>query len=230
MSGMVIVAVPIHVTKKVIREILPFTRKNQLLTDVTSLKVFPVKEMLKGEANVIGMHPMFRPVSTGFKNQTVVLCPARATKNQIHWLQQLFKKHGAKTTIMTPQQHDQLMAIVQVLVHFHSIVFGQTLKSLKTNIKDLFKVMSPIYRIQFDVVSRIFAQDPLLYALIGMENFETEKVTKAFLQETKKLQKILASRNLPAFLRNFKKVASFLGPFAKQALKESNSLIASFRP
>lgn len=229
MSDMVVVAVPIHVTKKVIREILPFTRPQQLITDVTSLKVFPVKEMLKGKANVIGMHPMFRPGSTGFKNQTVVLCPARAQKEQIRWLRQFFKKHGAKTTNMTPQKHDQLMAVVQVLVHFHSMVFGQTLKNLKTNLKDLFMVMSPIYRFQFNVASRIFAQNPLLYASIGMENPETKKVTKVFCRETDKLQRILATKNLPAFIKDFKKTASFLGPFSKQALRESDRLLASFR-
>lgn len=228
-ADVVIVAVPIHVTKKVLREVGPRMRKGQLLADVTSLKVFPIKEMLKSKADVIGLHPMFRPARNGLKNQTMVMCPVRCSTAHRAWLQKIFSAAGAQVAVMTPHHHDHLMAIIQVLVHFHSFVFGNTLRSLKANLREVLKIMSPVYRIQFDVVCRIFAQNAMLYASIGMLNPETKKITTAFARSTQSLQKILSKKQQGKFLSEFKKTAQFLGPFSARALKESDQLIASFK-
>lgn len=228
-SNVIVVSVPINTTKKVIREIAPILRRDQLLMDVTSLKVFPMKEMLKSKASVIGLHPMFRPGPGGMKGQIMVMCPARCDAKEKKWLRRLFKKAGAAVAEMTAKKHDELMGIVQALIHFHSLVLGMTLRSLKTDLRAIMKVMSPIYRMQFDVVCRIFAQNPELYAYIGMENPETEKITTYFMQETQKLHRILNAKNLPAFMEEFKKTASFLGPYSKKALKESDNLLTVFR-
>lgn len=226
-SDVVVISVPINVTSKVIREILPHTRRGQILADVTSLKTFPVREMLKGKTFVMGLHPMFRPGPSGLTNQTIVMCPARCTSQQKKWLKKLFVKNGATVTEMSPREHDKLMGIVQALVHFHSLVLGQTLRSLRVDLKKLMRAMSPIYRMQFDVVCRIFAQNPLLYAAIGMDNPTTPKNTKHFLRATEMLRKILVTKNEKAFVREFRKVSTFLGPFSKRALEESDRLITT---
>lgn len=226
-SDVILVAVPIDVTEKVIREIIPHTRRGQIFADITSLKTFSVREMLKGKASVIGLHPMFRPGPSGFRGQTIVMCPARCTNKQKQWLRKLFVKNGATVTEMSTREHDELMGIVQALIHFHSLVLGQTLRSLRVNLKKLMQVMSPIYRMQFDVVCRIFAQNPILYASIGMENPTTPKTTKHFLCATEMLRKILLAKNQKAFEREFRKTAAFLGPYSKRALQESDKLIAN---
>ncbi len=228
-SQVVIVSVPIHITKNVIREIAPAMRKDQLLMDVTSLKTFSVKEMLKSKASVIGLHPMFRPGPAGLKGQVMVICPARCRSEEAKWLKDIFEKAGAEVQLMDAKKHDRLMGIVQTLIHFHSLVLGQTLRSLKVNLREIMVVMSPIYRLQFDVVCRIFAQNPMLYASIGMENPETKKITAKFLRETQTLRKILVKKDFFAFGRKFKQTAKFLGPFSQKALKESDRLIAMFR-
>ncbi|MEK7085406.1 MAG: prephenate dehydrogenase/arogenate dehydrogenase family protein, partial [Patescibacteria group bacterium] len=58
-SDIVIVSVPIDQTYKVIKEVLPYIRKDSALMDFTSIKEKPVKAMLKGNCEVLGMHPMF---------------------------------------------------------------------------------------------------------------------------------------------------------------------------
>lgn len=226
LADVVIVSVPIHVTQKVIREITPSLRPDQLLLDVTSLKVFPVKEMLKSKADVIGMHPMFRPGPSGMKNQNIILCPVRAGKSKLQWLTKLFKKEGATLSTMTPRQHDTLMAIIQVLIHFHSLALGHTMRSLRIPMKKIMRIMSPVYRIQFDVVCRIFAQDPDLYAAISMFNPLTKKITKHFMKSAASLSKIIEGKRYRAFLRDFKQTQNFLGSYSAAALKESDKLIA----
>lgn len=228
-SHTVIVSVPIHNTKTVIREIAPVLRSNQLFMDITSLKTFSVKEMVKSKASVIGLHPMFRPGPAGLKGQVVVMCPARCSGEQTKSLKDIFEKAGATVRVMSAKKHDELMAIVQALIHFHSLVLGLTLKSLKVNLREIMEVMSPIYRLQFDVVCRIFAQNPRLYASIGMENPETGKIIAYFEKETQKLGKILRTKNVGEFLKNFKKTDRFLGPFSKKALEESDKLLTVFQ-
>lgn len=228
LADVVMISVPIHQTQKVISEILPFTRKNQLLTDVTSLKVFPMREMRKGKAAVIGLHPMFRPGPSGLHKQNIVICPVRASKKEIVWLSKIFKSEGAIINKMTPQKHDRLMATIQVLIHFHSMVLGRTLRSLKPNMRKIMKVMSPVYRLQFDVVCRIFSQDPFLYASIGIENPETKTIVNHFTRETKKLGQLLLKKNYKTFLADFRETAQFLGPYSAEALAESDALLGLF--
>ena len=63
-------SVPLHLTESIIKDSIRFTRKEQLLLDFSSLKVSSIKAMMKSKANVIGLHPMFRPSKNGVKNQT----------------------------------------------------------------------------------------------------------------------------------------------------------------
>ena len=74
----VIVSVPIHDTVRVIDDIAPLLKPGQLLCDFTSLKVRPVEAMLRSEADVIGLHPMFGPTVKSINRQTIIVCPVRA--------------------------------------------------------------------------------------------------------------------------------------------------------
>ena len=78
-SDIIIVSVPIDQTRPVIKKIVQHTQKGGLLMDLTSVKENPVKEMLKSNGEVIGLHPMFSD-TTPMRGQTMVMCPARAKK------------------------------------------------------------------------------------------------------------------------------------------------------
>ena len=184
--------------------------------------------MLKGKASVSGLHPLFRPGPNGMKEQTVVICPARCTPEEKLWIKKIITSAGGEATEMTARKHDQLMSVIQVLTHFHSLVLGNTLAALRVNMPELMKVMSPVYRAQFDIVCRIFAQNPQLYAAIGMKNPETARVTKAFLKASVALRTILTTKDHAAFMHRFKKTVKFLGPHSKRALEESDRLLTSF--
>src|SRR5512136_573051 len=56
-TDLVMVSVPIRETVPVIRAIAPHLRADQVLCDLTSLKVVPVRAMLESRAQVIGFHP-----------------------------------------------------------------------------------------------------------------------------------------------------------------------------
>jgi prephenate dehydrogenase len=77
-SDITIVSVPIDKTKNVIKEILPYLKKSSAITDFTSVKEMPVKEMLnaKDGVEVFSMHPMFGN-SNPIPGQTIILCETK---------------------------------------------------------------------------------------------------------------------------------------------------------
>lgn len=197
--------------------------------DVTSLKGFPVREMQKSRAEVIGLHPLFRPnKKIGWKGQTTALCAVRASRTHKTWIKKLIEQDGGKVIEMTPSQHDHLMGIVQVLVHFHTILFGATLRRLRAPLKETLEVMSPVYRLEFDLIARIFAQDPMLYASIEMWNPETKKILRTLKQELLRLKKIIEQKNERAFIKEFEDIRKFLGKYTDKALQESNLILQQF--
>lgn len=216
-ADIVIITVPIMKTKDVIREIVPYTRKNQILMDFTSLKMEPVNEMLKGKAEVIGLHPMFGPKISTTQNQRIIMCAARTSNKK--FIQSLFEKEGLLVHLTTPENHDKIMGVIQVLIHFHSIVLGHTLKHLKVDLKDAENFMSPIYRLEFDVIARIFSQDPDLYGPILMMNPEKHEIIEALKVNTENLANIVECSNQTLFREFFNKTAKYLGKYSEIASK-----------
>ena len=94
-ASLVIVSVPIHDTVRVIDEIAPFLTADQILCDLTSLKVKPVEAMLKSKADVIGLHPMFGPTVSSLHHQTIIVCPARAGDAELQALLSIFRGGGS---------------------------------------------------------------------------------------------------------------------------------------
>ncbi|MEK7528466.1 MAG: prephenate dehydrogenase/arogenate dehydrogenase family protein [Patescibacteria group bacterium] len=229
-SGIVVFSVPLHLMEKVILESILFTRKDQLLLDVASIKTPAINAMLRSKAQVLGLHPMFRPSPSGLKNQNIVMCPARVKPKLLKIICDVFRKQGAVITKMSAKKHDELMAVVQALTHFRAMVFGNTLRRLKVKIPDTLSVMSPVYRLEFDLMGRIFAQDPHLYAEIQMGNPSGVPALAAMAKETRSLQKIIERQDVRTFLKKFKNTAKYLAKHTDAALEESNKLLTFFRP
>lgn len=224
-SDVILFAVPIHLTEKIIKEVVPYTNEKQLLLDCTSIKVRPINAMMKSKSSVIGLHPMFRPSPLGLKNQTVVMCRGRATKEAELWIEKLLKNDGAKITVMTPKEHDELMSVIQVLLHFHTIVLGHTMRKIGMSIKKTLSAASPIYKLEMDMIGRIFSQNPTLYGSLQMLNPQSKKVIKVLLKETKNLASVIAKKDLKKFKKMFGETSKFLGKFKDDAMEETNRLL-----
>ena len=224
-SDVVIVSVPISSTVKVIKQIGRHIKKGSLLMDLTSLKKEPVKAMLKhSKCEVIGTHPMFGPGIKSFKNQTIVLCPAR-TKKWLPWLIKLLKNNKAIIKISTPEKHDKIMSAIQGMMHFSSIAFCRTLKEANINIKEALSFTSPVFKLSLDMTGRILNQDPKLYSDIELLNPEVKKLIKLYISSVSELQKIINEKNEKEFIKYFDSAASHLGSFKKEAEQESDYLI-----
>ena len=167
---LVIVSVPIHDTVQVIEEISPVLTKDQVLGDFTSLKTGPVAAMLKSDAAVVGLHPMFGPTVQSLSHQTIIVCPARIEDTALRSLLSVFRNEGAQCTFATPEQHDRMMAVVQGLTHFVTLCMADSVRRLGIDIETTRAFTSPVYQIELSLVGRLLSQDPSLYADILQQN------------------------------------------------------------
>ncbi len=168
--NVIVVAVPIAATAKVIRQVGPLMADGSLLMDLTSLKKEPVELMLScSKADVIGCHPLFGPLLADIAGQNVVLCAARGSK-WLPWLRGVLRKSGLVVMDKTPEEHDQMMAIVQVLNHLNTISLGLVLAQTGIELAEINKLSTPIFQTKVEIIKKVFNENPGLYTDIIAQN------------------------------------------------------------
>jgi prephenate dehydrogenase len=176
----VVVSVPIGVTVEIIKQIGPHMKQDALLMDLTSLKAEPIKAMLQSSScEVIGLHPLFGPDVDNIAGCTVVLCPAR-TERWLDWTKGILTKHGAIVVETTPDRHDELMALVQVLNHVNSITMGMVLSEWGVDLAELQRFATPMFTAKLDIIKEIFTNNPRLYAEIIALNPHTNQIIEFY--------------------------------------------------
>lgn len=168
LSDIVIIAVPIATTSAVIKEIANSMKPDSLLLDVTSVKMEPsnlMNELLSDDVEFIPTHPVFGPRTTDLNGQVVVLTPIQEKGKWYPKVAKFLKDHKVRVIESTPEEHDNMMAVVQVLTHFSYISTASAIKKLGINIKDTRKFESPIYSLMVDMISRIVSQKSIPYLL-----------------------------------------------------------------
>lgn len=222
---LVIVTVPINVTKNVIERLKDRLKPETILADFTSNKTGPINEMLKAhEGPVMGLHPMHGPDLQNLSKQLMVYCPARDAE-KADWFIQQCELWGMRVIEADPEKHDHVMHLVQGLRHFVALLHGSFMKHYDLKPADMLDYSSPIYRAELMMTGRIFAQSAELYADIVFANKERRDLLLSFFDHHKKLMEMVEKNDREGFIREFESVTDFFGKFATQALEESGYLI-----
>lgn len=223
-SNIVIISVPINHTEKVINEVLPHIRKDSAIMDLTSIKEDPVKWMLKGNCEVMGMHPMFGSTNP-IPGQTIILCETKKSGAWSKWMENFLRKNGAKIEKLTPKEHDQTMNIAQGLIHFAEITFADSLRRCGMPVEKLFHFTGKASEMKVLLAARLIAQDSGLYGNIQISNPYALKSLKEFKKSVEELIKIVERKDLNSFKKYFEKNQKFYGKYLKEAYSDSSYLI-----
>ncbi len=224
-SEIVLFSVPLHRSVEIIEESLPYIRSDQLVMDVSSLKELQVKAMLKCPASVVGLHPMFGGRIKNPKGQTIVACPVRIGRNEWGKIKALFEHEGFRVVECSPETHDKMMAVIQVLFHLSSMLKGKVLKELDIDIYETLLFTSPVYRLEISILGRMFAQNPWLYAAIFQLNPHTGKIIEVMKKNLEEFEKLYRENNLKGFVGEFEGISGHLKEFCLQAYEESSVLV-----
>jgi prephenate dehydrogenase len=225
-SDVVIFSVPLHLSSKIIEDEIKHTRKGQLVIDLSSLKEKQVAAMLKGKAEVVGIHPMFGPAIDSLRNQKVIFCPARVSEDTYKSLLSLFKGLGIQTTEMKPKDHDKMMALIQVVPHLKTMLMAEVLHDQGINMRQTLKGASPMYRLELDILGRIFAQNSEMYASIIAHNPQSKDIIKSLRKNLAAYEKAIQKSDSKFITKRFLKLKRFFGPFVNKAFEESQKVIS----
>ena len=202
-ADVVIFSVPIQETPAVIRSVLRCTRADQLLMDVTSIKQPAVGAMLESAAQVVGLHPMFRP-EVSFDGQTVVVCPERLTSSRWKtWLVNMLSVTRANLKWSTAVEHDAYMLAVQVTPHLGNLTSALLLAETGTSVAESLEFTSPFYRLMLSLMGRLVSQNPGLYTSIVMGNPGTLTMLEHRIEIEQRLVAMIRDQDQAAFERLF---------------------------
>jgi prephenate dehydrogenase len=124
----VILCVPISALKQVLVEIGPLLKKDALVVDVCSVKVYPtqwMKQSLPETVSILATHPIFGPDSAAdsLKDRKIFLSPVRIGKRQYQKIKTYLASKELVLIESTPEDHDEQIAISLALTHY----IGRTL-------------------------------------------------------------------------------------------------------
>jgi prephenate dehydrogenase len=124
----VILCVPISTFKEVLAEIGPLLKKDVVVVDVCSVKVYPAQWMqasLPESVSILATHPIFGPdsASDSLKNHKIFLSPIRINKKQYQKIKTYLASKELVLIESTPEDHDEQIAISLALTHY----IGRTL-------------------------------------------------------------------------------------------------------
>ena len=202
-ADVVLLSVPIENFAEVVKEISPHLKPKQIVVDITSIKVFPVATMHQHLKTglVLGVHPLFGPGAKGVTNQNFVLTPTDDDeKALVQKVSDYLEAKGAKVCLMTPQEHDETIAVVLGLSHFIAIVSADTLLS-----SDKLKLPEPIggitYKVLLTLVESVISENPELYASIQMNLPNITEVEELFHKKVGEWAGLVKSKDHQKFVQ-----------------------------
>ena len=105
---------------------------------------------------------------------------------------------------MTPERHDELMAMVQALNHLNSIAMGMVLKEWGIELAALETVATPMFSQKLAIIKELFTNNPGLYAEIITRNPASERVIELYQRTLDDLAALVTEQDARAFTQLMK--------------------------
>jgi len=208
----ILISVPIDCFEGVVRDIAPFTAQEQVIMDVTSVKAMPVRAMHRyiKKGRVLGTHPVFGPGAAGVAGHNIVLTPSDEIEKALaakikDWLE----IRGAKVSVMPPEEHDELMAVILGLAHFIAIVSGDTLVGLD-RLRQMEAIGGVTYRVLLTLVESVVSEDAGFYASLHMNLPNLAAVEERFIESSRRWADIVRGGDRQAFARGMEEIKKAL--------------------
>ncbi|PID39579.1 MAG: prephenate dehydrogenase [Proteobacteria bacterium] len=122
-QAVVILCMPISAMRETLKQVAPLLKKDALVIDVCSVKVYPLewmRELLPERVFILPTHPMFGPDSAAesLKGCKIVLCPERIEKARYGKIKSWLEAQGVMVIETTAREHDEKIAVSLSLTHF----------------------------------------------------------------------------------------------------------------
>jgi len=180
-ADLVIGCVPVGVYADLIKEIAPHLKQGAIVSDVGSVKQSIIKDsapFLPSNIHFIPAHPLAGTEHSGpdaglpklFANRWCILTPVDGTpKEPIDIVEKFWEGLGSKVEVMTPQRHDEALAITSHLPHLVAFSIFHTALAQEE------RTSSPVIQFSagaFKDFTRIASSNPTMWRDIFLKNKE----------------------------------------------------------
>ncbi len=212
-ADLVLISVPIECTCEIIERTAQYLTPHTALADITSIKIEPVRAMLEHHSGaVMGLHPMFGPSVESFAQQKVVVCSGR-NDEAFDWLLDLMRNQQAELIFSTPEEHDQMMVMIQATRHFCRLTQAVYLAQEKIDIDKSLSMSSPVYRQEIDILKRLLNQNPQLCIDIMLATEERCQAIKLLADTYNRLARLIETKDREGLVKEIEFTQNF---FSKQ--------------
>jgi prephenate dehydrogenase len=201
-ADVVLVSVPIDSFETVIKEICPYVRSEQFIIDLTSIKVFPVEIMHRyiNIGLILGAHPMFGPGAKSMKNQNWVLTPTDEKELALaEKVKQYLETKGAKVTLMTPDKHDEMTAVI----------LADTLSRFD-QLGEMRTIAGTTYKVLLTLIKGVVSRDPEFYATLQMSLPDMAGIEEAFIRNSQEWVDLVRNRDKQEFIHKMQSLRNTL--------------------
>ena len=217
----VLLSVPVESFEAVVSQIGSLIRPGQAVIDITSTKERPVEIMHQYVKNglALGAHPLFGPGARHIANKNFVLTPTGDAELALaQKIEKYLQGKGARVSLMTPAEHDEMMSLVLGLSHFIALVAADTLLD-SGKLRPMEAAGSSTYKVLLTLIESVLSEDPELYASIQMNLPKVTQFEKLFLEKTGEWADLVAAKNRPEFVRRMKALKGRLAKVAPDFAK-----------
>lgn len=179
-ADLVVIAAPVAITDTLIQAVADreeLLADGAIVTDVSGTKTRFVKHLAKQftRASFIGGHPMAGSEKTGIsaadarllENAVYVLTTDESVNQEaLQCLQSVLTQAGARVRIMSPEQHDKVVAAISHVPHLIAAALVNQVADLST----LDDAYAQLAAGGFRDITRIASSDPSLWRDISLEN------------------------------------------------------------
>ncbi len=209
-ADVVVISVLIGDMEKVLAEIAPHLKENQMVIDMTSVKVEPVKLMhrhLRG-VKILGTHPMFGP-SAESRGQNFVLTPTNAgERKNAAFIKRLLKPGRFNVVMMSPRKHDDMIGMIMSLSHFIGLVTAASWRKLR--IERHIKTGSTSFNFLFRFAKSVVDSNPELYSYLQMQVPTVTYAEDVFVKNAERWAKMVREKKKGEFIRNMEELSAYL--------------------
>ncbi len=184
-ADVVLISVPIDSFEETVEEMSRHVQSGQIVIDISSIKVRPIELMHKYIAKglVLGVHPMFGPGAVDLVNKNIILTPTNdKEKDLAQHVETHLNRKGARVSQMSPDEHDELMAIILGLPSFIAIISADTLLSLNKMQKTK-NISGSTYKLLLMLTESVVTKDADLYASLQMTLPNIAEIENLFLSK-----------------------------------------------
>ncbi|MGE5256514.1 MAG: prephenate dehydrogenase/arogenate dehydrogenase family protein [Hyphomicrobiales bacterium] len=188
-SDVVVLAVPISGMKAALQEVRPHLRAGRLVVDVCSVKERPIRwmqDVLPGDVEILGTHPMFGPDSAAdsLQGRKIVLCRVRVEAERYEKIRRYLASKGLAVIETSAAAHDRQIAVSLALTHF----IGRALAGMGAKPQD---IDTEGYRRLLRILEVVENDTWQLFEDMNRFNAHAEKARQAFIESLQTIEQKL---------------------------------------